>query len=158
MKQKYIMGVITIALVSLFGTTAAKAERYCREYQKTVYVGGEAQPAYGQACYQPDGSWEIVSTHNAPDFVRYINNDVRYNHGSRTIIRQTNRAPVYYNRGYHKQYYHNGYAPRDNGYSFTFNIGDYHRDDHKHGKHYKKYKRNKHGIHESKHKRYKHKR
>jgi len=34
--------------------------RYCREYQQTVYVGGKQESAYGQACQQPDGSWEIV--------------------------------------------------------------------------------------------------
>ncbi|MCF8495883.1 MAG: glycine zipper 2TM domain-containing protein [Alphaproteobacteria bacterium] len=34
--------------------------RYCREYSQTVYVGGKQQQAYGQACQQPDGTWEIV--------------------------------------------------------------------------------------------------
>ena len=35
--------------------------RYCREYQQTINVGGKQQSAYGQACQQPDGSWEVVS-------------------------------------------------------------------------------------------------
>lgn len=35
--------------------------RYCREYQQTIYVGGRQEEAYGTACQQPDGSWEIVS-------------------------------------------------------------------------------------------------
>lgn len=35
--------------------------RYCREYQQTIIVGGQSQQAYGTACQQPDGSWEIVS-------------------------------------------------------------------------------------------------
>ena len=35
--------------------------RYCREYQTTVIVGGRSRDAYGRACLQPDGSWEIVS-------------------------------------------------------------------------------------------------
>ena len=35
--------------------------RYCREYQQTIVVGGHEESAYGQACQQPDGSWEIVS-------------------------------------------------------------------------------------------------
>ena len=35
--------------------------RYCREYQQTIYVGGQAETAYGTACQQPDGSWEIIS-------------------------------------------------------------------------------------------------
>lgn len=35
--------------------------RYCREYQQTIYIGGEQEMGYGIACQQPDGSWEIVS-------------------------------------------------------------------------------------------------
>ena len=35
--------------------------RYCREYQQTVTVGGQQQSAYGTACQQPDGSWEIMN-------------------------------------------------------------------------------------------------
>ena len=34
---------------------------YCREFQQTVYIGGQEQSAYGQACQQPDGSWKIVN-------------------------------------------------------------------------------------------------
>lgn len=33
--------------------------RYCREYQQTIYIGGEPHESYGTACRQPDGSWEI---------------------------------------------------------------------------------------------------
>ena len=36
------------------------AGRYCREYQHTVMVGGQQQQAYGTACQQPHGAWEIV--------------------------------------------------------------------------------------------------
>jgi surface antigen len=39
----------------------SSAGRYCREYQQTIIVGGKSQSAYGQACQQPDGSWQIVS-------------------------------------------------------------------------------------------------
>jgi surface antigen len=35
--------------------------RYCREYTHTVVIGGEPQDAYGRACRQPDGSWEVQS-------------------------------------------------------------------------------------------------
>jgi surface antigen len=35
--------------------------RYCREFQQQVVVGGKVQDAYGTACRQPDGSWEIVA-------------------------------------------------------------------------------------------------
>ncbi len=33
---------------------------YCREFQQTVTVGGKTQEAYGTACRQPDGSWQII--------------------------------------------------------------------------------------------------
>lgn len=36
--------------------------RYCREYQQTVMIGGKKEEAYGTACRQPDGSWEIVNS------------------------------------------------------------------------------------------------
>lgn len=35
--------------------------RYCREFQQTVTIGGKTEEAYGTACRQPDGSWEIQS-------------------------------------------------------------------------------------------------
>lgn len=35
--------------------------RYCREYQQEVTIGGQTEQTYGQACRQPDGSWEIVN-------------------------------------------------------------------------------------------------
>lgn len=35
--------------------------RYCREFQQQVIIGGRNQDAYGTACRQPDGSWEIVT-------------------------------------------------------------------------------------------------
>ena len=34
---------------------------YCREFQQTVYVGGQMEEAYGTACRQSDGTWRIVS-------------------------------------------------------------------------------------------------
>lgn len=36
--------------------------RYCREFQQDVTIGGKTERAYGTACQQPDGAWEIVST------------------------------------------------------------------------------------------------
>jgi surface antigen len=33
---------------------------YCREFQQTVTIGGQTEEAYGTACRQPDGSWQIV--------------------------------------------------------------------------------------------------
>jgi surface antigen len=42
-------------------TYESSSGRYCREYQQTVTVGGETQDAYGTACRQPDGSWQVVN-------------------------------------------------------------------------------------------------
>jgi len=36
--------------------------RYCREFQQEVKIGGVKERAYGTACRNPDGSWEVVST------------------------------------------------------------------------------------------------
>ncbi|WP_321393031.1 hypothetical protein [Emcibacter sp.] len=38
--------------------------RYCREFQQTIQIGGKTETAYGTACRQPDGQWEIISTRN----------------------------------------------------------------------------------------------
>ena len=32
----------------------------CREFQTTVLVGGQPQPAAGTVCRQPDGSWRVA--------------------------------------------------------------------------------------------------
>lgn len=34
--------------------------RYCREFQQEVTIGGRREEAYGTACQQPDGSWQVV--------------------------------------------------------------------------------------------------
>ena len=38
----------------------SQSGRYCREYQHTVIIDGKSQDAYGTACRQSDGSWEII--------------------------------------------------------------------------------------------------
>ncbi len=40
--------------------TNAQSGAYCREYQTVVTIDGRDQRAYGTACQQPDGSWEII--------------------------------------------------------------------------------------------------
>ncbi|MFA7275973.1 MAG: RT0821/Lpp0805 family surface protein [Pseudobdellovibrionaceae bacterium] len=35
--------------------------RYCREYSQTIYVDGKQQTGVGQACQNPDGTWQIVN-------------------------------------------------------------------------------------------------
>jgi len=36
--------------------------QYCRQYQQTILIGGEQQQAYGTACRQPDGTWQVQSS------------------------------------------------------------------------------------------------
>jgi surface antigen len=42
-------------------TYRAVSGQYCREYQQEIMVGGQRHQAYGTACRQPDGSWQIMS-------------------------------------------------------------------------------------------------
>jgi surface antigen len=37
----------------------AENGNYCREFQQKVMIGGKEESAYGVACRQPDGSWQI---------------------------------------------------------------------------------------------------
>ena len=41
------------------GRTASGA--YCREFQQTISIDGKTERAYGTACQQPDGTWQITS-------------------------------------------------------------------------------------------------
>jgi surface antigen len=34
--------------------------KYCREFRQSVTIGGQSEEAYGVACRQPDGSWQVV--------------------------------------------------------------------------------------------------
>lgn len=33
--------------------------QYCREYTQVIVIGGKQEKAYGRACRQPDGQWQI---------------------------------------------------------------------------------------------------
>lgn len=39
---------------------SSSAGRYCREFRQQVVIGGKTEEAYGTACLQPDGSWEVL--------------------------------------------------------------------------------------------------
>ena len=40
-------------------TYQRESGQYCREYRTRVEVGNQSEEAYGTACRQPDGSWQI---------------------------------------------------------------------------------------------------
>jgi len=48
--------------VRLINDRTGSDGRYCREYQCIVMVGGHRETAYGRACMQPDGSWQIFES------------------------------------------------------------------------------------------------
>ena len=60
MKNLHYAGLAALALTVLHAQ-AARADDYCREYTRKVVIGHTVQNAYGTACRQPDGSWQIVS-------------------------------------------------------------------------------------------------
>lgn len=98
-----------LALVGLSAPAQARGgdDEYCREYTRTVMIGGRTQEAYGTACYQPDGSWMIVGEglgNDIPDNVndvRYIIHDDRRDFTPTRVVYYTPRnAPYYGRRGY----------------------------------------------------------
>lgn len=61
---------------------------YCREYQDTISVGGTAVPAYGTACLQPDGAWELQpgTTPTASDHCREFRRTIEVGNGSQKQV------------------------------------------------------------------------
>ncbi len=42
-------------------TYKTREGRYCREFTHAVVIGGKEEKAYGKACRQQDGQWQIIS-------------------------------------------------------------------------------------------------
>lgn len=42
-------------------TYQSSSGSYCREYTTDVVIGGQTERAYGTACRQPDGTWQVQS-------------------------------------------------------------------------------------------------
>lgn len=53
-----------------YGSTKATRDgysesgKYCREFYQTISIGNRTEEAYGTACRQPDGSWQLVRALN----------------------------------------------------------------------------------------------
>lgn len=145
-----ILVMATVLAIPTFGTaSSAQAEEYCREYTKTVSIGGRAERAYGTACYKPDGSWEIVTLQGSNygrDQVREVIYDDlhrRYDRGNRVVIVDRHHYRPHYTRAAYR-------SPL----SLSFFFGD-HDHDHDRKKYYKEkviYKKHHgHGYGHSKH-------
>lgn len=81
-------------------------QQQCREYTRTIYVGGRPQQGYGTACLQPDGSWQVV---NEPEAIA----------PAPVVERVVVREPVYVPQPY---YGYNSYYGSRGGLSIS--IGD----------------------------------
>lgn len=120
-----------VALVPLFFVQAAEAREYCREYNKSIRVGGRVESGYGTACYQPDGSWMIVDSSGTvdpfddlrradPNVILVSERPVYYTYGpSLRPVNYYRPAPHFYGR---PRYYNSG---------VSFYFGDWDRHDHK---------------------------
>lgn len=111
MKPRYVLAAVATLLsagaASAQYVPATYQEPYCREFTKVVTVGGQAQPAYGKACYKPDGSWEIVSD-DIP-----TNQPVQYMPQGNYVAYQPMPQPV--------TYYEPAYYRAPSIWSFSFN-------------------------------------
>jgi surface antigen len=47
-------------IVSVIPPRPRIASTTCREYTTIVTIDGQTVPAYGRACLQPDGSWQLI--------------------------------------------------------------------------------------------------
>ncbi len=79
-KKTLLLAGLACAL-SMFSTPSeAREHEYCREYTKTIRIGGDIHRGYGKACLQPDGSWKIVFLKGVAALRSKIIEDVRKDH------------------------------------------------------------------------------
>jgi len=138
--------LMAACLMALPADANAYSNNYCREYTRTVYIGGCSQDAFGTACLQPDGSWMIVGEglgNDIPanvsqvDYVirdnnRYItpNRVVYYN--TRPVYHRPHPAPVVIWHKNDHRYYRNGkYVNYNPGWS---GHGHHHKHKNHHGR------------------------
>ena len=56
-----------MVLASPQAAPQAPVNNNCREFTQTITVGGRPQQAYGTACRQADGTWQVVQPASTPD-------------------------------------------------------------------------------------------
>lgn len=57
--KKYPLAVAGMLAAMTLAPGDAKADEYCREYTRTIQIGGRIQEGYGTACLMPDGDWQV---------------------------------------------------------------------------------------------------
>lgn len=90
MTVKHVL-IAGIGMIPFLYAVSAKAEYGpCREYSKTISIGGRLEVGYGRACRQPDGAWEVMGLSAGNEDSRrvvgeYIRDDL-YARGERRVI------------------------------------------------------------------------
>ena len=124
-KTTFLIAALAFLPVISAGNAEA-AERYCREYTKSVRIGGDLQSAYGTACMQPDGSWALVSFGGHDDLFEDV---LRASHrGNGRVILVERRPANYWYQPYRpvRHYYYRPYSRP----VLSFYWGDNDRHDH----------------------------
>lgn len=111
------MNKIAVFLAGLVALSAsgAIAGEYCREYTKTVTVGGKLQSSYGTACLQPDGDWKIISQNDDYD-KPVVKNRIRYIETQREVY--IVKQPVNMNKQKWRKNGHRSFDRRNEFYHY----------------------------------------
>ena len=128
-----LMLLAALAAAPFFAASSAQAgnnDRYCREYTKTVRIGGNVESAYGTACMQPDGSWEMVSFGGNDDLYHEVAQDVYRGNGR--VVRVEQRNLNYWYPSY-TPVYRTVYREPVNVFRFSWNDNDRRYRGHNHG-------------------------
>ena len=164
---KKILFLTALMAFPLFGTVSEanardKDEEYCREYTKTVNIGGRSERAYGTACYKPDGSWEIVRLEGSDEGQNRVRDDIyddiekstsyRGESRSRIIVVENYHSPDryrYYKRSLPHNRFKQHYSTVSLGFPFGVSVGNGYHHSYNHGRYKsynskKSYKHNKH--------------
>lgn len=115
--KRSLMGLVAMAATFSLMPAEAKAysNDYCREYTRTVYIGGRAEEAYGKACQQQNGDWMIVDEDLGANIPR-SDNRVNYVIRDQTVYYgQPSRVNVYRTVPRSTVVWYNG-GPRNNRY------------------------------------------
>ena len=126
-----ILVLATLVTLPFIGAGTAQAQIHghqenCREYTKDISINCRIERAYGTACRQSDGSWEIVNLegdYNARDKVHdAMYNDIEKYETTRANNRVVERIIVVDNYSFDRPHYQERY----NRYS-RHNNSRYHR-------------------------------
>ena len=150
MIRKMFLVATLVAIPMLAPTKAQAAGEYCREYTKTISVGGRAAQGYGTACRQPDGAWEIVSL-TGDDRARSQVREVIYDDLQHRYGRSRDRVVVV-ERSYYPRYqsafrwpiFFNFNSHDHKHYKRSYYKKSYHHDHGKHKGHNKNHKKGRH--------------